>query len=327
MAENPGDATRLFILDGKMTTTCTFTDVVQGEWYAEAVNALCSAGILVGYVEDDVRVFVRGEDKPDGKAIMVEMLKVLLLGADYANMAEGSIGSNPWYQFYLDKAAAMGLNLHGLQPTDNVIRAQALEWLAKIFYNYAGSDYVTFLKNKGITSGENTDFNVTRYEMAVLGYRAILDTGKDKNIPFGLWGKPAPKTPSSSGLGSDIVAKAKENLGEKYPYTDGVYTYCARFVRMMFDKPAIWADADAMCDSYAKQGVLKNAQNPPAGAAVCYEPNASNGNYGHVAIAAGDGTEIGATSLRNGVTQRNIVYGSAYRGWVSADDFNNHYPQ
>ncbi|MCP4696068.1 MAG: CHAP domain-containing protein [Gammaproteobacteria bacterium] len=338
-AENPGDATQLFILNGTMTTSCTFKDVVQNAWYAESVNALCSAGILVGYWEDSERVFVKLDeglsedarhDPAKNKFIktnVAETLKVFLFGLDYAYFGlNHDPGDGNWYALFVNEAESRGLDLFGLAYDSAVTRKQAMTWLAQLYYGYTGDDPIGLLQNQGLVSSDNDprpDDPFSRYELAYLAYTAILDTGKKDGIPFGLWGEPAPKP---QPLGSDIAAKALDNVGVKHPYTDGQYTYCARFVRMMFDKSAVWPDAKNMCNAYEAQGVMHTDQNPPVGAAVCYLPNSGNGDYGHVAIAMGDGMEVGATSLVNGVTQRNSVYGSAYQGWIKAEDFSNHYP-
>jgi hypothetical protein len=117
---SPGDATEFFILNDTMTTTCTFSDVVQSDWYAKAVNAFCSAGILVGYWENGERVFVKEADKPKGLTILVETLKVLIFASNYKYVGEHSVGSDPWYQFYLDEAEKKGLDINGLKITDQI---------------------------------------------------------------------------------------------------------------------------------------------------------------------------------------------------------------
>ncbi len=333
-ADNPGDATKLFILDGQMTSTCTFVDVDQDSVFAEAVRALCSAGILVGYWENGERVFVKldpnnptaARNLPGNKnlqATLGEVLKVFMFSVDYDYFsARHDPTSKTWYTLFTDEAVARGLNLNGLVYSDNVTREQAMTWLAQLFYRYTGSDPIGFLVGKKLTDGSRPTEAINRYELALFTYRAILDTGRTNTIPFGLWGEPA-SLPQP--LGTEISAKALANVGERYPYSDGKYTYCARFVRMMFDKQAIWGDAKSMCNHYGS--MIQTSQTPPAGAVICYAPNASNYNYGHVAIAVGDGTEVGATSLTNGVTKRNSVYGSAYQGWIDATTFSNNYPQ
>ncbi len=339
-AENPGDAAQMFIVNGTIVTTCTFADVDQTSVFAEAVNALCSAGILVGYWEEDVlrsgqyRVFVKLEaDASDAVrttgdnkflfANLAEVLKVYLYSAFYKTIAgKHDENSATWYEPYMEAATAIGIDYGNMTESDRVTRGQAMTWLAQIFYNYTGSDPIALLQSKGITDGSKLDNDLTRYELALLAYRAILDTGRENDILFGLWGQPAPKP---SPLGSDIAVKAESAIGTKYPYVDGGFTYSARFVRMMFDKPATWAYAKDMCDHYA--GNLIADENPPAGAVLCYAPDAGNDNLGHVAIAVGGGSEVGASSLTDGVVQRASVYGSAYIGWVSAETFSNQYPQ
>lgn len=333
-AENPGDATQLFILDGQMTSTCTFEDVDQTSVFAEAVRALCSAGILVGYWENGKRVFVKldpnnptaARNLPGNKnlkATLGEVLKVFMFSVDYDYFsARHDPTSKTWYTLFTNEAVARGLNLNGLVYSDDVTREQAMTWLAQLFYRYTDNDPIGFLVGKKLIDGSRPTEAINRYELALFTYRAILDTGRTNTIPFGLWGEPA-SLPQP--LGTEISAKALTNVGKLYPYTDGKYTYCARFVRMMFDEQAIWGDAKSMCNHYAN--MMQTSQTPPAGAVLCYAPNASNYNYGHVAIAVGDGTEVGATSLKNGVTKRNSVYGSAYQGWIDATTFSNNYPQ
>jgi len=341
-AENPSDESKLFLdsSTNSVVNSCTFKDVVQTAWYAESVNKLCGAGILVGYWEGTERVFVKldpglsNDARSDVlknssvRANVAETLKVFLLGVDYQNISlEMKSNTGEWYDLFINEATTRGLNLYGLSHNSTVTRKQAMTWLAKLFYNHTGSDPIGFLQGEGLVTTDPTavraDALLNRYELAYLAYRTMLKTGKDKEINFGLRGEPAfkPQPP----LGDEIVAKAVASVGKLYPYTDGKYTYCARFVRMMFDKQAIWGDAKSMCNHYAN--MMQTSQTPPAGAVLCYAPNASNYNYGHVAIAVGDGTEVGATSLKNGVTKRNSVYGSAYQGWIDATTFSNNYPQ
>jgi hypothetical protein len=341
-AENPSDESKLFLdsSTNSVVNSCTFKDVVQTAWYAESVNKLCGAGILVGYWEGTERVFVKldpglSDDVRSDvlknnsvRANVAETLKVFLLGVDYQKInLEMEANTGEWYDLFINEATTRGLNLYGLSHNSTVTRKQAMTWLAKLFYGYTGSDPIGRLQNEGLVTTDPTavraDALLNRYELAYLAYRTMLKTGKDKEINFGLRGEPAfkPQPP----LGDEIVAKAVASVGKLYPYTDGKYTYCARFVRMMFDKQAIWGDAKSMCNHYAN--MMQTSQTPPAGAVLCYAPNASNYNYGHVAIAVGDGTEVGATSLKNGVTKRNSVYGSAYQGWIDATTFSNNYPQ
>ncbi|HAI69393.1 MAG TPA: hypothetical protein DCM38_08155, partial [Gammaproteobacteria bacterium] len=107
---------------------------------------------------------------------------------------------------------------------------------------------------------------------------------------------------------------------------DSQYTYSARFVRTQFEKLAHWPDAKRLCQHYDELGMMATTETPPAGAVICYLPFETNWHYGHVAIAIGDGTEVGVTSLTDGVTQRDIYLGTGYQGWIDAQDFENHYP-
>jgi len=336
----PGDATQLFILNDTMTTTCTFSDVAPSPEFAEAVNALCSAGILVGYWEKEQRVFIKLDpDNPNisrddsankmTKAILAEILKVFLFAVDYDYFGVRHVNdSETWYQLFIDEAKNRGLDLHDLSYKNQVTRGQAMTWLAQLFYDYTGSDPIALLDSKGITNGERPNDALTRYELALLTYRAILDTDKTDEIHFGLFDAPAPKLPSSndSSFGQSVAKQALAAVGQTYPYVDSQYTYSARFVRTQFEKRVKWPDAKSLCQHYDDFGVMATSETPPAGAVICYLPGETNWYYGHVAIAIGDGTEIGVTSLTDGVTQRDIYLGTGYQGWIGAEDFESHYP-
>ncbi|MEK8017411.1 MAG: S-layer homology domain-containing protein, partial [Candidatus Parabeggiatoa sp.] len=146
----PGDATQLFILNDTMTTTCTFSDVDQSSEFAEAVNALCSAGILVGYWENEQRVFVKlhpakvqnnpniSRDDPANlmtKAILAEILKVFLFAVDYDYFGVRHVNDSDWYKLFIDEAKNRGLDLHDLAYNNQVTRGQAMTWLAQLFYD------------------------------------------------------------------------------------------------------------------------------------------------------------------------------------------------
>ena len=309
--------------DGSIATTCTFEDIDQDGWFAGPVNALCSAGILIGYSESGQRVY-----KPAQEANLVEVLKVLLYASDYERVGTESADSQPeWYSFFVDDALNKGLAIDTSAVGDPVLKSQAMAYLAQLFYDYTGSDAVQFLMDKDITSGQNADENINRAELATLAYRAANDT--NRYIHYGLVGSPPPALPDSSNtaFGQAVADQAADNVGVTYPYVDSKYTYCARFVRSMFEKPAIWGDAKSMCNHYDNAGLMETTQEPPTGAVVCYLPSSSNWNYGHVAIATGNGTEIGATSRTYGVTERDIYVGTGYQGWISAEDYDNNYPQ
>ncbi len=317
--EMAGNETASFLLgDNSIANSCTFTDIDQTAIYAQPVNLFCSAAILIGYSVEGQRVF-----KPNNAATLAEVLKVLLFANDYRHIGETLPLDDSWVAFIINEAKTKGLNLGVLTKNDLIKRRQAMMWVAQLFYNYTGFDPITFLKTKNITNGERPDDNVTRSEIVLLAYRAAQDVGR--YIHYGLVGSPPPALPTS-GLAQAIATAALQAVGTKYPYVDSKYTYSARFVRMMFEKPAVWADAKTMCGFYASKGVLKTTQNPPVGAVVCYSPSSVNGNYGHVAIALGDGNEVGVTSLSAGVSKRSIVYGASYQGWINADDFNSQYP-
>jgi len=94
---------------------------------------------------------------------------------------------------------------------------------------------------------------------------------------------------------------------------------------MMHEKDGIYSNATYMCNNYENKGLLHTDTNPPKGSAICHNYIASDGvNYGHIAIATGDGKEIGATSLTYGIQERNMPT-SNYRGWISATDYRDNY--
>lgn len=315
----PGDETAdLLLNDGTIATTCTFTDIEEDSWYAEAVHMLCSANILIGYSEQGERVY-----KPAQEANLAEIIAVFVSASNYQYLSEKYENGENWYQFFIDEAIHQGLTVDANKAADPVTKRQAVTWLAKLFYDYAGSDPVQFLMDKGIISGQELDKNLNRAELAYLAYKAANDA--DKDINYGLVSAPPPADPYDNTYGHEVAVKADSKVGEKYPYVDKNYTYCARFVRMMHGKPAVWADAKSMCNYYQTKGLIKTSGEPTEGATVCYLPSSSNGNYGHVAIAVGEGKEVGATSRTYGVTKRDIHSGSGYQGWIDASDFANNY--
>lgn len=119
--------------------------------------------------------------------------------------------------------------------------------------------------------------------------------------------------------------------GERTAYkgadlVSGKYTYCARHVRLVHGKSGGYLNAVAMCKNYSDKGLIKSGK-PPVGAAVCYTGAApGTGGDGHIAIADGNGKELGVTSSKSGVELRtSLTNKSYYWGWVSADDFKNNY--
>ena len=124
------------------------------------------------------------------------------------------------------------------------------------------------------------------------------------------------------------------NNGERkfykgYQLVDTKYTYCARHVRLVHDKPskAGYDTAAGMCQNYAKKGLINKSGTPPVGASVCYTDKTPYTNgAGHIAIAQGNGQELGVTNLKNGVSLRTSPTNQPYYwGWIKADDFKNNY--
>ncbi|RLC13083.1 MAG: hypothetical protein DRI57_16925 [Deltaproteobacteria bacterium] len=318
---NPGDDTALC---GASACSCTFPDVDQNAWYAKYVNGLCSAGILTGYQAGSDK----GYYKPAKNANLAETLNVLLTSNDYENVKKQCAESDPWYECYFDIAQAKGLSVYTSDANDSVYRYRMIEYTAKIFFNYTGQDPVTFLKNKGVTSGKRLWDYANRAELATFASLAAKEA--DKPIPYGLYDAPPPTDPDmpDSVIDPDdsVVSRAKAQLGKKGPlWTDSQWTYCARFVRMMYDKPAKWGTAYGMTKYFEDKGKLRTAGNPGAGAVVCYKKSAGNGYAGHVSIATGDGTEIGVTSLKYGVTEKPVKTVGTFWGWISPSDFVNFY--
>jgi hypothetical protein len=122
------------------------------------------------------------------------------------------------------------------------------------------------------------------------------------------------------------------NNGERKIYkgailTDGTYTYCARHVRWTHNLPSKYSSAATMCQNYANKGLINASGIPPVGATVCYRASApGTGGNGHIAIAQGNGQELGVTSVANGVTLRtSLTNQSYYWGWVGAASFRDNY--
>jgi len=102
----------------------------------------------------------------------------------------------------------------------------------------------------------------------------------------------------------------------------GKQTYCAVFVRLVFGEYSGKGDANAVCQSYENKGVMKKSGTPSTGAAVCYKPASSNGYSGHIAIADGNGKELGVETASKGVSLRKSP---SYWGWISADNYKSYY--
>lgn len=140
-------------------------------------------------------------------------------------------------------------------------------------------------------------------------------------------------TPTQTGntLADRVVKRARLEIGKANPpWVDGTYTYCSRFVRMMFDKPAKYSSASQACQAFQSKGLLRTSGTPPLGSVVCYKPT----GYGHISIATGTGYEVGVTGLASdpnyrlrGVTELSVgsVISRGYWGYITADDFNRGY--
>ncbi len=318
---NPGDDSALC---GGSVCSCTFPDVDQNKWYAKYVNGLCSAGVLIGYQAGPDK----GYYKPAEDANLAETLNVLLTSNDYENVKKQCSDSDPWYECYFGIAQAKGLSVYASDAADPVYRYDVIRYTAKIFFNYTGQDPVAFLKNRGVTNGERLWDYANRAELAVFASLAANEAGKP--IPYGLYAAPPSADPDLPDpvidTNDSVVNRARAQLGKKgHPWTDSQYTYCARFVRMMHEKPAKWGTAYDMTKHFKDKGKLRTTGNPMAGAAVCYEKSAGNGYAGHISIATGDGTEIGVTSLVHGVTEKSVKTVGNFWGWISPSDFVNFY--
>jgi murein DD-endopeptidase MepM/ murein hydrolase activator NlpD len=316
----------IYYPDGTVATTCTFGDIkeeIGTAWFTTAVKQLCSAGILIG----GGKVNSTGERlyEPANKTNLVEVLKVLLYAYDYERIGELKLldENEDWYKLFLDEAEnTYDLPIDRSKYNDPVTKEQLLEYIAHLFYGEktGGADYLTSID---FSSNDGLDENASRALLAALAYKAANE--KNRYIHYGLVGSPLETISITTAYGQDIANKAATNIDKRYPYVDGNYTYCARFVRTMFEKPAKWASAKEMCNHYDNLSLIQTTQNPPAGAAICYLPSDSNWNYGHIAISTGTGQEIGTTSIVNGVTQRDIYYGTGYQGWIRAEDYNDYY--
>ncbi len=330
---NPADENiDLKLNNGTIATSCAFTDTPSSEWYTKYVMALCSAGIVIGYAEGNNRVF-----KPGQYATMAEFLKMLNYTNDYigtTRACSSTKNATNWADCHMKLAGISSINVNS-----SVTRGAAFKHAVKAYFgvtNVGENDAAKYLASKGVintASDYRLNDNVTRGEVAKItvnasgaARRAIaywlipvtIILGKD--IPASL------VTPPQSGntLADKIVNRAKKEVGKKTaPWVDGTWTYCARFVRIMFDKPAKYPSAAKMCT--ALKGILKSG-TPPKGSVICYQAYTSGG-YGHVSIATGTGTEIGVTSLNAGVTELSAttVIKNGYWGYITADDFNRNY--
>jgi hypothetical protein len=137
------------------------------------------------------------------------------------------------------------------------------------------------------------------------------------------------------------VQNARDNLGKTSGsctwedvtfsgvWADGIYTYCARFVRMCFGVVHSFSAPDALTiyNHYNDLGLIKTDKKPPVGAVVFYAAHTENWDAGHVGIVSEAGKLISVTSLTTGVNETNIFdfFAAQYLGYVTADVYiNNH---
>ena len=111
----------------------TFSDVPEGEWYTEAVNALAAAGIVNGYGN--------GTFNPSGLITRAEMAQMIYkaLGEDkYFDHGFVDVQPSSWYYNAVTVLYGYGI-INGMgdgtfQPAANATRAQA----AQIIFNVVG---------------------------------------------------------------------------------------------------------------------------------------------------------------------------------------------
>ncbi|XOF35254.1 MAG: CHAP domain-containing protein [Candidatus Electrothrix sp. YB6] len=302
---------------------CTFPDVDQTAFYADEVNAFCSAGIVIGQSVNGENLFM-----PTKATNLAETLKVLIYAYDYVTTDNRPKDIEPWYSYYIAEAQKMGIEVTESMAGDEVLRSEVMDYIVKIFYGQTVADPVQFLVDEGITNGSSPDMPLNRSELVVLAYRAAEKTGTIDAIEFG-------KVVTST-LGDEVADRAELEIGrtistdgnnEWVGWSDGkLITYCAVFVRVMFDKQTGKGHAYQVCDDYKTKGYMRTSGTPERGDAICYLPDSSNWGYGHIAIATGDGQEIGVTSTSKGVTVRPILKtANYYQGFIKAEDYDAHY--
>lgn len=346
-------------------TTCsknTFSDNAEiSPKYGDAAEAFCSAGILVGYVSLATNGQYIRPLKPKKEANYVEVLKVLHYANDYENTAIKCGGITTfnsstwpqWFSCHLDTAKNKNISL--TYPFDDahagnlMSKGDAYRYAAKLFFGYSSSDgqqAANYLLGKNvIDSGETTNLqnNILREEMIGLASKSAVIT--DKKIPYGVVAQPSSFTAptQSNGLvprtslpedivvrraisGTQVVKKAFAEVGKRgIPWVDGRYTYCARFVRVMYGQAPRWGTANQMCNHYANQGALQQVGTPPAGSVICYYSSAGNGYFGHVSIAVSSNNEVGVTSRKLGVTKNTLKTVGNFRGYIAPQDFDYYY--
>ncbi len=100
----------------------------------------------------------------------------------------------------------------------------------------------------------------------------------------------------------DPRVTAAQNLSGNQDYNG----YCQTFVEKIMGTPKMGATAaDAWNNWVDKGSAHPDAAKAPAGSAVYFAPDASNKGAGHVAIADGKGSIIGATD--NGVAKYSLT--------------------
>jgi hypothetical protein len=342
---SPDETVDLKLNDGTIAKTCTFTDMSTSA-FNKYVNALCSAAIVIGYSEAGKRVY-----KPDQFATLAEFLKVVHFTNNYENTVArcaATKNSATWYQCHLDLAKTQGVwdSRFLVDPNGSPLRGEAMRYAAKLYFGQSfvrPLDAANLLASKGIINPQSSEAGyrlldkITRGEMAKIAVHAAAVAGR--KVPYGIVDYPpaaaadiptstVPTTATGSTFGLQIVNKAKTLVGsKKWPWVDGKWTYCLRFVRMMFSKPAASPNAFGLCQAFQNAGVLRVGQMPVAGGAVCYGKSVGNGNQGHIAIATGTGTEIGVTSLTYGITEKPVMSQGNYMGMITPEDFVKYYPR
>ena len=340
-----------------LSQVCTFSDVQSVTWAKGSIDALCSAGVVIGY---PASTGTGREYRPANSANLGEVLKVITVVSNYSVLTScepyhlNASGSNAWYVCYFNAASAAGVNKNSAEYANTVARGEAMAYIVNLFYfqSMTQQNALNFLIGKDIIdwrSDGNYRLNdpINRAELAVIAVRAAAVTGK--KLPYGKYGKPyvagsyLPKPVISevasnvSNYGQRVLERAKLQIGKTSGNglkwvdmaSDGkIYPMCQRFVWAMHDGlSAKFNTAADACNHFRNKGVLQTTGIPPAGASVCYAETPKN-SAGHIAIATGTGQEIGAISATQGVMQNNSPLanlGGYYQGWISAENYSYYY--